>query len=125
MRVIPSNEVRMTPMHCAVVPTIGQMSGHRFIDTRQDMHCASVNTPNRIYVSEPAVREMAKLMGWTPPEDVRVLTAERDRLAAELELSRAATADLEQRFGAIDVLASAGFVARKKPGRPPSEKAVV
>jgi hypothetical protein len=37
----------------------------------------------------------------------------------ELESQLAA---LEQKFDAIDVLASAGFVARKKTGRRPTEK---
>lgn len=119
MRVIPSDQVVMAPMHCAVVPTLGQTARqHRFIDTGQELLTHSVNAPNHVYVSEPAVREMAKLLGWTPPEEVdglmdelAVAKADRDRLEGEIGALRA-------RFAAIDVLESEGFTARKKPGRP-------
>jgi NAD(P)-dependent dehydrogenase (short-subunit alcohol dehydrogenase family) len=124
MRVIPSSEVRMTPMHCAVVPTIGQTSGRRFIDTGYDMYVNSVNMPNRIYVSEPAVGEMARKFGWTSPDDAQALAARVTALEKAVAAAEREKEELEQRFGAIDVLASAGFVARKKPGRPASEKQV-
>lgn len=123
MRVIPSNQVVMAPMRCAVVPTLGQMCRHRFIDTGQDI-LASPNVPQHVYVSEPAVLEMLKLFGWPTPQDAeaalsRVRELEREKVALE-----EAHAELEARFTAIDVLASAGFVARKKPGRPTTERQV-
>lgn len=77
------------------------------------------NQPDpRVYVSYGGVRTLALMCGWTAPEHV----TERDQRIAELQdENRRLTAEngsLRERQEAIDVLASAGFVARKKPGRP-------
>jgi hypothetical protein len=105
-------------MHCAVVPTLGQTSRHRFVDTGQELLTSNVNAPNHVYVSEPAVGEMAKLLGWTPPEEVAKLEDELAVATVELERVVGEAAALRARFAAIDVLESEGFTARKKPGRP-------
>jgi hypothetical protein len=119
MRVIPSTEVRMTPMHCAVVPTIGQMSGHRFIDTGYDMYINSVNTPNRVYVSEPAVHEMAVQLGWTPPQQVQALAAELAAAQDRLTVALTRAEEAEAALAAVRVLKNqGGFVQANPPGRP-------
>ena len=70
------------------------------------------------YISASRVRTYAEALGYSAPDT-------HAAVVAELEQERARTADLEQRaeklqaqLDAIDVLASAGFQARKKPGRP-------
>ena len=73
--------------------------------------------PN-FYLSFTVAREMARQLGWVPPE-VHEETVGRIH---ELELENQTLQDeLDQTDGyldAIDVLASRGFVERKRPGRP-------
>lgn len=108
----------MTPMHCAVVPTIGQVSGHRFIDTGYDMYVNSVNTPNRIYVSEPAAGEMARMFGWTSPGDTKALRECVEALEAEIAAAQAARDDAVRQLAAVRVLKQGGYVQANPPGRP-------
>lgn len=90
-------------------------------DTRGWIDCGNLatNQPDpRVYLSYGGVRTAALLFGWTPPEQV----VERDQRITELQDEnrklQAENETLRQRQEAIDVLASAGFTARKKPGRP-------
>lgn len=76
----------------------------------------TVKPDPRGYVSHGGVLTAARLFGYDIPALVDARD-ERDQLKAELEQAQARVAELEERFSAIDVLASADFVARKKPGR--------
>ena len=76
---------------------------------------------NHVYVSVVAAEEMA-LLGWISPaasceleDHIENLERENARLEGEVD-------DLNQDFQAIDMLASKGFVARKKPGRKPARE---
>jgi hypothetical protein len=114
MRVIHSHEAVMRPQRCAVVPYLGPTSGHRFIDTGQDM-----DEWHRVYVSEPAFVEMARLFGtYVPAGEHRQVVVERDRLRAELDQERAEVQRLQKFKDSIDTFESEGFRARKKAGRP-------
>jgi hypothetical protein len=81
--------------------------------------CGNVahNKPDpRSYVSHGGVLTAARLFGYDIPKLLD--DSERaDRLEADLEQANARVSELEAEFAAIDLLASKGFVARKKPGR--------
>lgn len=108
----------MSPQRCSVIPYIGPSSGHRFIDTGQD-----IDQFHRLYISEPAAREMAEMVGMVPRGELKQAQAEITRLLAEREQLKAEVRELERVTQAIDVLESKDFRARKKPGRPKTEVA--
>jgi hypothetical protein len=113
LRLISGHEVNRRPHRCAVIPYIGPTSGHRFVDTGMD-----IDDWHHVYVSEPAVRQMAELVGMVPRGEVKA----RDTRIAELEeqVGRlVAAVETAERFRqAVDVIESADFRARKKAGRP-------
>lgn len=69
----------------------------------------------RVYLSVSYVMDAARKLGMTmePQAD------DRDERIAELE---AQVEELERQLDAIDVMESAGFTARKRPGRKPAAK---
>jgi hypothetical protein len=72
-------------------------------------------------ISVRFARALARELGYVHPDDhQRVLDELADHKAECAELADQVEA-LNDRFEAIDVLASAGFQARKKPGRKPGE----
>lgn len=75
-----------------------------------------------VYLSDIAVREAARLLGYGSPEDVASLNERIEDLERELSLTKDQLEDADRRLEAVDLLESAGFRARKKPGRPPKEK---
>jgi hypothetical protein len=106
------------PMRCAAIPYIGQSSGERvWFDTGSEM----MGPDDHVYLSGTAVTECAKMIGWVPPGEIRQARTELAGVQAELVEARRQLADLQRQFDAIDVLASRGFVERKRPGRPPKE----
>jgi hypothetical protein len=70
----------------------------------------------RSYVSHGGALTAARLFGYDIPQLVQD-SERKTQLEAELAQVQAKLAELEAEFAAIDMLASAGFVARKKPGR--------
>lgn len=117
MRWVEAAAIR--PNRCAVLPFIGNSNARKgFIDTGAELD----GFDNHVYVSVEAAEEMARMLGWQSPQAVRDLQRE---LAAAGELIgelQARALEMEQAFGAIDVIESAGFRARKKPGRKPREE---
>jgi len=106
------------PMRCAAIPYIGQASGERiWFDTGSEMQ----GPDDHVYLSGTAVRECAQMIGWVSPGDHRALQAAMDDALRELAETKAQLAELQRHFDAIDMLASKGFVERKKPGRPSKE----
>lgn len=118
MRLVEKPHTR--PRRCAVTPSIGYTHPKaRWIDAAE-MH----GFDNRVYVSDIGCKELMRVFGFATPEQHAETVRERDLLRADLETARKALEELQTRFDAIDVLASADFVARKKPGRKPAtEKA--
>jgi hypothetical protein len=115
VRFVERAEIR--PSRCAVFPQIGGNHPKGFFDTGSEMP----GFDNHVYVSIEAVEQMALKRGWSSPEDVKAMRTEFETLERECERLREENADLNREFEAIDVLASRGFVARKKPGRKPKE----
>jgi hypothetical protein len=120
VKVIAAHQVVLAPQRCAVIPYIGPSRGCRFIDT--EMHLTD-GFADRVYVSEPAVKEMARQLGMPDKGEFRQVLEERDRLLSQLEQAREELVEFERVQQAIDVLESKDFRARRKPGRPKQEAA--
>lgn len=119
---------KLSPHHCAVFPHLGQAHRDGYFDSGIDLPGPGLpphNALHRMYVSVVAVKELARKLDWIPPEEVEVLRQEvRDlqgQLVEALERADAAEAVVDS----IDVIESAAFRARKRPGRKAQEKAVV
>jgi hypothetical protein len=108
---------RLRPMCCAAVPFIGQTADCRWIDTGNDLGFDN----DRVYLSEPAVQDAAKLLGYPTVEEHAEAVAELSRALARVEDLETELKEANQYLDSIDVLASRDFVARKKPGRPKKE----
>lgn len=104
-RLVPRPHLR--PYHCAALRHIGASArGVRWVDTG-----ATVDR-DRIYLSETAVALAARLLGWVPGGEVRLLA---DRLAASdaaLEQARAEAAELRAAWDAVDVIERNGLTAK-------------
>jgi hypothetical protein len=74
------------------------------------------------YISVSRVRTYAEALGFASPTAHAALEEELTAAQSRVTELESQLAALEQKFDAIDVLASAGFVARKKTGRRPTEK---
>jgi hypothetical protein len=106
------------PMRCAAIPYIGQSAkGEIWFDTGSEL----MGPDDHVYLSGTAVKECARMLGWVPQSDVRALRAELEAVQHDLAVAVAERDELQRHFDAIDMLASKGFVERKKPGRPPKE----
>jgi hypothetical protein len=76
-------------------------------------------TDIRPTISIRGLREAAqRYAGMVTAEDVESLRQELVDLQVEVEQCRQELAEYDRRFTAIDVLESADYTARKKPGRP-------
>jgi hypothetical protein len=107
------------PMHCAALPYVGQSNrGERWVDTGSEL---PGGFDNHVYLSGSAVRAAMDALGWPTPGEFREMRAERDLLAEQLAQAQEELAELRKLRDGIDVIESAGFRARRKPGRPPKE----
>lgn len=114
MRFVEQAAIR--PSRCAVFPHIPGNHRDGFIDSGSELLSSAHD--NHVYVSVVAVREMARMIGWLDPDakrdlENRVAVLERENHRLEDEVIQ-----LNREFEAIDLLESAGYTARKKPGRP-------
>lgn len=107
-----------TPSRCAVLPSIGSSHELGFIDTGSELPGKGDAFDCHVYVSVVALREMMRVEGYPMPEDVQALSDRLDELETENAALVAERDDLAAKFAAIDMLASADFRARNKPGRP-------
>lgn len=101
------------PFRCAVLPYVGNGSGHMFLDTAQDLDL------EHVYISDVACEAIAQALGWVPKaESEREIDALKQRIA-ELEAGLAAAAEFAAH---VDGLTRAGMVVRKQPGRKPAKE---
>lgn len=112
------------PFSCAIVPGrgVGQETDG-WIDTLNELP----GWDQHVYLSAAGARNVAKFLGWHPPEALVELEEKLGQLQAELDLRERELADQDVVLQAIDTLESAEFRARKKAGRPkqkPKEEAV-
>lgn len=110
------------PSRCAVIPSIGIDHPEGYIDTGSELPGKGDQFDCHVYVSVVALREMCKTMGWPLPEQAAEVEQQLSAVEAQLEAVVAERDALAAKFQAIDVLASEGFRARNKPGRPPKKK---
>jgi hypothetical protein len=74
-------------------------------------------------ISASYARTLARELGYVHPDVHAQTIRERDEARSEAAVLQGEVDRQRERFDAIDLLASAGFQARKKPGRPPITKA--
>ena len=109
MRLVERPHAR--PYRCAANPSIGQTRRDiRWIDTGSEMD----GFDNHIYLSEPAVRDAAKLLGFPTPSEFATLLEERDALAYELSVAKADLADATATLRAIATVEAAGLAVTKE-----------
>lgn len=106
------------PQRCAVLPQIGATHNGVWVDTGSEL---IGGFDNRVYVSDVAVGELAKLMGYVSRGQHQSLLGELEKTKRLLEVALHERAEMERKLEAIDVIESAGFRSRKKPGRPKVE----
>lgn len=106
------------PHRCAAIPFVGPNDPEGYIHTGSVMD----GWDNEVYISVKAVRGFLETLEWPKPEDYTRLAAYAKELEAQLTETVRERDELQQRFEAIDVLASADFRARNKPGRPRTKK---
>lgn len=107
----------LAPHTCAVL-AIGPSMDDVWIDTGVNLTAVDPH----VYISGRGATLIADTIGWTAPTvrdelDERIESLERENHDLELQLAEA-----DKQLSAIDMLASAGFVARKKTGRPRKEE---
>lgn len=112
MRWVETCAVR--PNRCAAIPFVGGNDELGYIDTGSELD----GFDNHVYVSVRAVHEMAALIGLPTVAQFREVVDSNIHFSERLDEVTKERDDLQSRFEAIDMLASAGFVERKKPGRP-------
>jgi hypothetical protein len=99
------------PNRCAANPSIGQSRRDlRWIDTGSEMD----GFDNHIYLSEPSVRDAAKLLGFPSQGEYAALLEERDRLALELEKLKADLKDAVDTLKAISTVQAAGLTVTQE-----------
>jgi ABC-type Zn uptake system ZnuABC Zn-binding protein ZnuA len=105
------------PHHCAVFPQLGANHKEGYFDTGNDLNAIDPH----VYVSVVAVKEMAKQLGYVPPEDHSVALAQRDAALSRIETLEQELQEKQQVIAAVHVIKSAGFVAEKKRGPKPKQ----
>lgn len=73
-------------------------------------------------ISVSRVRTYAEALGFVHPDDHEMVVVQLAASVLDVMELKAEVERLQAQLDAIDVLASAGFTARKKPGRKPTEK---
>lgn len=116
MRWVETATIR--PHRCAAIPFVAGNDEEGFIDTGSELD----GFDNHVYISVKAVNEMANLIGRPTITQFReVVQSNQDMYTRLLELTAQRDA-LQRQIDAVDVLASADFVARRKPGRKAKEE---
>jgi hypothetical protein len=108
-----TDKPHFSPHRCAAIPFIGQTNPDtRWIDTGQELD------REHVYLSDHAIREAIRLLDWATPEEHDALKRQTAELAHRvMELEEQLT-EMEGVVGAIDVIESADFRARRRAGRP-------
>jgi hypothetical protein len=116
VRIVPQAVIR--PHHCAMFHTLGAAHAKGYFDVGSELP----GFDNHGYVSVEFVEQAASHLKWSSPEDVSELRDHIETLERECARLQDEVDDLNRDFEAIDVLASKGYTARKKPGRKPAKE---
>jgi hypothetical protein len=117
MAVVPKDDAlvvvdrcELPPGHC--IATMSDQDARGFVDT---LLTPALVDP-RVYLSVSYIEEVARKLGMEYEAEGKIAGLEARVEELELELSEA-----DKRIEAIDVMESAGFTARKRPGRKPAK----
>jgi hypothetical protein len=84
------------------------------VDFGVRMHAIDPN----VCINVGVLRDAARFVGMVPAEDLEAAQYEANDLRMQVERLEAEAAEANRILDAIDTFESAGFRARKKPGRP-------
>lgn len=105
------------PHRCAVVPYVGNGSGHMFLDTDQDLDL------EHVYISDVGAEVIAKALGWIPAEQLEQARRQIADLESENEQLEAQLQEADRFAEAAEyTLNKFGSKVRQKPGPKPREK---
>lgn len=110
-------KAQLKPHFCAVNPHLGSEPKGGLWDTGQDF-AGPGSQIFRIYLACETVADRARAQGFLSPEEAADLRATIDLLDAEKVELEAKVDSLETIIDGIDTMESAGFRARRKPGKP-------
>lgn len=106
----------MPPHRCAVLPFKGNSNAAGFFDTGSDLD------RQRVYVSFDAVCEMARLLGWVGPSQLREKDAQIASLQHRVDELEAEVREADKFAESAEyTLAKFGTKVQRKPGRPKKE----
>lgn len=111
------SKAQLKPHHCAVNPHLGSEPHKGLWDTGQDLQGPGSHI-HRVYVAVSTVEDLAHRQGWVSPEEFAHMAEENRVLAASLAEATAELDAMESVVDAIDVIESADFRSRKRPGKP-------
>jgi hypothetical protein len=106
------------PSRCVVLPQLGGSHPAGYFDTGSEI--MSSPKDSHVYVSIAAVELMAQKHGWHSPETVSGIEAQLEAYKHRCAALEDEVQTLNKEFEAIDLLESAGYTSRKKPGRKPA-----
>lgn len=117
MAVVPKDDSLVVVDRCEMPPgqclvTMSHDDPRGFVDT---LLTPAVVDP-RVYLSVSWIEETARKLGMVYADEAKAAALEARVEELELELAEA-----DKRIEAIDVMESAGFTARKRPGRKPAK----
>lgn len=72
----------------------------------------------RAVIAVSYVRTLAKDLGYVHPDEHQKALDQNAELLDQIDAMQSEMTELQRKVEAIDLLQSAGYVARKKPGRP-------
>lgn len=103
------------PFRCAVVPYVGNGSGHSFIDTGQDLDL------EHVYISDVAAEAIAQMAGWVPGYQFQQAEAQIAELNERIDALEAELAEADDFKNHMDGLMKHGYVPKRAAGRPPKK----
>lgn len=105
------------PFKCVISGDAGDEGP--YVDTEFSFPVYNPSYPEpRIFLKASRVRELGRFVGMVDGLDVEALRDERDGLERACAELRDEVARLSRELEAVDLLESAGFRRRKRPGRP-------
>lgn len=109
-------KAQLKPHHCAVNPHLGSEPVGGLWDTGMDLQGPGSHI-HRVYIAAATVEDRARAQGWISPSEAALMANENRHLAEQLAQATEELDAMETVVNAIDVIESADFRARKRPGR--------
>ena len=95
------------PFRCIALPHVGQQARReRWVDTGAE------HDREHVYLSESAVTQAARLLGWVPGGELALQHRAAVALSAEVDQLRAELAEVREAWDAVDVIERQGMLAK-------------